>query len=70
MREKLVELVDILYQVKNIEKREVLGIINPLETIEQIQQLIDWLNDQDIETLKITPIILKMHEIVGRKLTK
>ena len=67
MREKLVELVDILYQVKNIEKREVLGIVNPLETIEQIQQLIDWINSQDLETLKITPIILKMHEIVGRK---
>lgn len=66
MREKLIELSRILWQVQNIEDSEVLGIMNPLDTIEQVQQLIDWLNEQDLTTLKITPIFKKMHEIVGR----
>ena len=69
MKPKLIELAKILWKVPNIEKREVIGIMNPLESIEQIQQLIDWLNQQDITKLKITPIYYKVDEIVGRKPT-
>ncbi len=66
MEDKETELIDMLWKVKNIETCEIVGIVNPLKTKKQIQQLIDWLNEQDLETLKITPIIDKSEEIVGR----
>ncbi len=66
MVDKEAELIDMLWEVKNIETCEIVGIVNSLETEKQIQQLIDWLNEQDLETLKITPIIDKSEEIVGR----
>ena len=66
MVDKEAELIDMLWEVKNIETCELVGIVNSLETEKQIQQLIDWLNEQDLETLKITPIIDKSEEIVGR----
>lgn len=66
MTDKETELVDMLWEVKNIETSEIVGIVNPLKTEKQAQQLIDWLNEQDLTMLKITPIFKKMHEIVGR----
>ena len=59
----LKELAIILWSIPDMDKSSMIGILNPLETEEQIKEMMEYLKTIDLKTTKISPIIQKALEI-------
>ena len=63
MKQKMIELANELWKIPNMDKNTLIGILNPLETSQQIQEMMDWLQTIDLTSTKITPVLKKAVEI-------
>lgn len=63
MREILEQIADILWQVPNSNQDTIETVMNPIETIEQAQKMLDYLQDNK-ENLKIGYLIKHRKEII------
>lgn len=52
--------------MEKFPKRKILAILNWLDTPEEAQQLLEWIQQQDIEELDVPAILDKIHEIQKR----
>ena len=65
MKQKLVEIANILWQMPQMTEEQVVLIINPLDTIEEAKEYLNFLKNNK-EKLTIEQLIKKSLEITGK----
>ena len=67
MKQILIEIANILWKVPNIDETSVAVIMNPIDTIEQAQRLLKYLqeNKDNKEIMKMGYLLKHNHEIIG-----
>lgn len=61
MKELFGKLIDIM--ALKFSKNETISTLNWLDTPEEAKELLDWMKQQDLETLTTYKIMSKIHEI-------
>ena len=64
MREILEQIANILWQVPNSNETTIASIINPIETIEQAQKMLNYLQENKAN-LKTGYLVKHKKEIIG-----
>ncbi|MBQ2910554.1 MAG: hypothetical protein IJE53_07075 [Bacilli bacterium] len=67
MKQILIEIANILWKVPNIDETSVAVIMNPIDTMEQAQRLLKYLqeNKDNKEIMKMGYLLKHNHEIIG-----